>query len=228
MEHGFLWLEVLQRPFGLHIPVNVGYFWLAMLILIVVSLIFARKPSFVPGGGQNVLEVAISTLEDFIIENLGEHGRPYVPFLATLFLVILTMNLLGLIPGCTSATANLNTNAAMAICAVVYAELVGFKTHGAKYIKHFTGPIIAIAPIMIPIEIISRLARILSLTFRLFGNIMSKEILLMLLFINLDVGKYLLPTLPIYVLGIFVCLVQALIFFMLSMIYFNIALEEAH
>lgn len=229
MEHGYLFLGELFRVLGIHdVPMNIAYSWFSMLILITAGVIVTRNLSFVPKGSQNFFEAIISGIENFMVDNMGEHGRFTFPFLATIFIYIFVMNILGLVPGCTSATANVNTNASIAICVFIYTHIIGLRLHGVSYIKHFMGPVPWIAPLMFPIELIGHLARILSLTIRLFGNIMSKEVLLMLLFIKLDVGKYLLPTLPVYVLGIFVSFVQALIFFMLSMCYFSGAIEEAH
>jgi len=224
MEHGYLFLNELFKMFHIHIPMHVAHSYLAMLILILASLIFVRT-SLIPKGGQNFFEVVISGIEDFVVANMGEHGRFTLPFLATIFIYIFVQNLMGLFPGFTSATANVNTNLAMAICVFLYTHIIGFRAHGVKYLKHFIGPIPWLAPVIFPIELIGHFARMLSLTIRLFGNIMSKEVLLGILFML--AGYYLAP-LPVMILGIFVCFVQALIFFMLSMMYFTLALEEAH
>jgi len=132
---------------------------------------------------------------------------------------------MGLSPGLFSPTANPNTNLACALVTVIGAELVGLKKHGAKYIKHYTGPILWLAPLFIPIEIISRLARMLSLTFRLFGNILAEDLVIAILMFL--AGAFLAP-LPVFFLFIFADAVQAFIFFMLSSMYLAGALEEAH
>ena len=108
---------------------------------------------------------------------------------------------------------------------VLGAEAIGIKKHGIKYIKHFTGPIPWLAPLFIPIEIIGHLARLLSLTFRLFGNILAEDLVIAILM--LLAGAFLAP-LPLYFLFIFADGVQAFIFFMLSSMYLAGALEEAH
>ena len=102
---------------------------------------------------------------------------------------------------------------------------IGIKYHGAGYIKHFLGPVWWMIPIILPIEIIGHLARVLSLTFRLFGNMMGHELVLGILFML--AGAFLAP-LPIMALGIFVALVQAFVFFLLSIMYFSGAMEHAH
>jgi F-type H+-transporting ATPase subunit a len=112
----------------------------------------------------------------------------------------------------------------MAIFVFLYYNFWGFKLHGIKYIKHFMGPYWWLAPIMFPIEVISHLARPLSLTLRLFGNIMGEDIVLALLFILAPV----VSTLPIYFLFFLADTIQAFVFFMLSMLYLQGAFEEAH
>jgi len=113
----------------------------------------------------------------------------------------------------------------MAICTFILTHIIGVKFHGAKYIKHFLGPIWALAPLMFVLESIGHLARVLSLSVRLFGNIFGKETVLAILF-GLA-GLYLAP-LPILFLGILVSFIQALVFMLLSIIYFAGAMEEAH
>ena len=108
---------------------------------------------------------------------------------------------------------------------VVFTHVIGVKYHGIKYIKHFLGPVWWLIPIILPIEIIGHLARILSLSFRLFGNITGHELVLMILFML--AGAFFAP-LPIMAMGIFVAFVQAFVFFLLSIMYFSGAMEEAH
>ena len=145
--------------------------------------------------------------------------------MATIFLFILVSNLIGLIPGCFSPTANLNTTLALALCTFVLTHVIGIRYHGVKYIKHFCGPVWWLIPLMLPIELIGHLARIMSLSVRLFGNIFGKEMVLAILF-GLA-GLYLAP-LPIMFLGILVCFIQALVFMLLSIMYFVGAMEHAH
>jgi F-type H+-transporting ATPase subunit a len=185
----------------------------------------ARKVRIVPGKGQNFFEVVVDGLEKFMVEITGPEGRFFFPYVATIFLFILVSNLIGLIPGCFSPTANLNTTLALALCTFIYTHVIGIKFHGAKYIKHFMGPVWWLVPLMFPIELIGHLARIMSLSVRLFGNIFGKEMVLAILF-GLA-GLYLAP-LPIMFLGILVCFIQALVFMLLSIMYFVGAMEHAH
>ncbi len=127
--------------------------------------------------------------------------------MCTLFVYILTLNLMGLIPGFDAPTANVNTNAAMAVCTFLYYNYIGIKLHGAHYIKHFMGPIPALAPLMFIIEVVSHISRPLSLTLRLFGNIRGEEIVLVLLFLLAPV----VSTLPMYFLFMLAKVIQAFI-----------------
>ena len=225
MEHPILFLDVLLGKFNLHIPPHVTYSWLVMLILIGLGLLASRSISLVPTGAQNVLEPVISGLEEFMVEITGEEGRAFFPYIATLFLYILVCNLLGLIPGFLSPTSNINTPLSLALITFIYTHYLGVRYHGAKYIKHFLGPIPALAPLFFPIEVVGHCARVLSLTLRLFGNIMGEDLVLaILLFLA---GVFLAP-LPMMFLAVFTSLVQAFIFTLLSIMYFAGSMEHAH
>ncbi|SDN43198.1 ATP synthase F0 subcomplex A subunit [Desulfonauticus submarinus] len=206
------------------IPNNVLYSWAVMGLLIFFGWLATKNISMVPRGVQNFFEFLIGSLEDFVVTNMGEDGRKVFPVLATLFIYIFCCNVSGLIPGGDSPTANINTNASMAVFVFLYYNYWGIRRHGIKYIKHFMGPYWWLAPIMFPIEIVSHLARPLSLTLRLFGNIMGEDIVLALLFILAPV----VSTLPMYFLFLLADFIQAFVFFMLSMLYLKGAFEEAH
>jgi F-type H+-transporting ATPase subunit a len=133
---------------------------------------------------------------------------------------------LGLVPGFLPPTDNLNTTVACALVVFFATHYYGVRTYGIKYLKHFLGPVLWLAPLMIPIEIISHLARVLSLSMRLFGNIMADHMLLSLtLAAPLILPLFLSPL--SMVLGVFVSLIQTFIFILLSMIYISLAVEEA-
>ena len=230
MEHHILvFLNTLLSEFGFedfaHKYSHVIHTWFVMLILICSSLIFVRGVKLLPEKGQLFFEILIEKLENFMVDITGPEGKFFFPFIATLFIFILTANLLGLIPGFESPTANINTTLAMAICIFVYTHVIGIRFHGIKYIKHFLGPVWWLIPLYMPIEIMSHFARILSLSVRLFGNIFGKEMILSILF--MIAGLYLAP-LPIMFLGLLVSFIQALIFTVLSILYFAGAMEEAH
>jgi F-type H+-transporting ATPase subunit a len=160
-----------------------------------------------------------------MVDVTGEEGRWLFPLAATVFIYIFVSNLVGLVPGFYPPTASLNTTLSCALVVVIFTHIIGVMYHGPAYVKHFMGPVWWMVPIIMPIEIIGHLARILSLSFRLFGNMMGHELVLGILF--LLAGAFFAP-LPIMVLGIFVALVQAFVFFLLSIMYFTGAMEHAH
>jgi F-type H+-transporting ATPase subunit a len=134
-------------------------------------------------------------------------------------------NLMGLVPSFFPPTANVNTTLAVALIGVGWSHVVGIQMHGAKYIKHFLGPIPLMIPLFLPIEIVGHTARVMSLTFRLFGNMAGHELVVMIL---LMLGGMFLAPLPVMAMGVFVALVQAIIFFLLTTMYINGAISEAH
>lgn len=229
MEHPYLFFVKLFEKIGLghfaHEYPHVVYTWVVMAILIIGGFLAAKGVSMIPQKGQNFFEIIISGIEDFMITITGEEGRWLFPLAATIFLFIFVSNLIGLVPGFFPPTASLNTTLACALIVVVFTHVLGVKYHGAGYIKHFLGPVWWMIPIILPIEIIGHLARILSLSFRLFGNMMGHELVLTILFFL--AGAFFAP-LPIMTLGIFVALVQAFVFFLLSIMYFAGAMEHAH
>jgi F-type H+-transporting ATPase subunit a len=229
MEHPYLFFVKFFELIGLgnfaHAYPHVIYSWVLMGLLIFLGVITTKKISIIPGKMQNVAEVIVSGIEDFMVDNVGEESRWFFPLAATVFLYIFVGNLIGLVPGFLPPTANLNTTASCAIVVFVFTHFIGIKYHGMAYVKHFMGPVWWMSPLIFLIEIIGHFARILSLSFRLFGNMMGHEIVLSILFAL--AGVFLAP-LPLMALGIFVSFVQAFVFFLLSIIYFSGAMEHAH
>lgn len=207
-----------------HHLVVVSYSWFIMAVLALFSFLATRRMTIIPGGFQNVMEVVIEGLDNLITESMGHEGRKFFPLIATLGLYILTSNLLGLIPGFESPTSNLNTTVSMAIVVFVTTHVVGIKIHGFKYIKQFLGPIWWLTPLMLPIEIVSHLARPLSLSVRLFGNIMGEDKVLAVVVLLVP---FLVP-LPVFVLMIFTSFIQTIVFMLLAMMYIAGAMEGAH
>ena len=229
MEHPYLIFVKLFELIGLghfaHAYPHVIYTWIVMAVLIGFGFLAAKVVTLIPSKGQNFFEILISGLEEFAVGITGEEGRWLLPIIATIFIYIATCNLIGLIPGFFPPTASLNTTLSCALTVVVFTHVIGIKYHGAGYIKHFLGPVWWMIPIILPIELIGHVARVLSLSFRLFGNMMGHELVLGILF-GLA-GAFFAP-LPIMALGIFVALVQAFVFFLLSVMYFTSAMEHAH
>jgi F-type H+-transporting ATPase subunit a len=230
----------------------VTYTWLIMIGLTVVAFLATRRVALVPTGLQNFFEVVIEQFFQIIDDVLGPEGRRFLPLIATLGIFILVGNLLGLVPGMNGPTTNLNTTAACALVVFLSYHWIGVRKQGAlTYLKHFTGPVpLALKPLMFVIEIISHLARPLSLTLRLFGNMVGGHILLAIIFflMGLDgllgwalsgsaigavvggIGGVVMMVFTIgflYPLKILVSLLQAFIFVMLTMLYISGAVEES-
>ncbi|MCE5264916.1 MAG: F0F1 ATP synthase subunit A [Deltaproteobacteria bacterium] len=207
-----------------HHLVVVTYTWFVMAALALFSFLATRRLSILPGRFQNVMEVIIGGFDALLIDTMGQQGRKFFPLIATLGLYILTANLLGLIPGFESPTANLNTTVSLALVVFVMTHVVGVRVHGFKYLKQFLGPVWWLTPLMMPIEIISHFARVISLSMRLFGNIMGEDLVLGVVLLLVP----LLVPLPVFALMIFTSCIQTLVFMLLAMMYIAGAMEEAH
>jgi F-type H+-transporting ATPase subunit a len=247
-------MEIIEHPPILRIPSipdQVLYMWIVMGILLVVAVVATRRLQMVPRGSQNFMEVVLEQFVNELDETIGHGGRRYLPLIATLGLFILTSNLMGLVPGLIAPTANLNTTAACALIVFFTYHWIGARKQGlVPYLKHFAGPVpTALKPLMFVIEIISHCARPLSLSLRLFGNMMAGHILLAIFFfmMGLDgmlgwalsgslggilVGAPAAAILVAFVIGfllplkILVALIQTFIFCKLAMLYIAAAVEE--
>lgn len=249
-------MSIIEHPPIFHlpgIPDHVTYTWLVMIILAGIAFVASRNVAMVPRGLQNVVEVTLEQFQSMIDDVIGHEGRPFLPLIATLGLFIFFGNLLGLVPGMNGPTTNLNTTAACALVVFFAYHYIGIRKHGAvTYLQHFMGPVpLALKPLMFVIEIISHLARPLSLTLRLFGNMVGGHILLAIIFflMGLDgligwalsgsavgavvggIGGAVMVVFTVgflYPLKILVSILQAFIFVMLTMLYISGAVEEAH
>lgn len=225
MEHPYLFIQI---P-GFEAYPHVTYTWMLMVLLAVVSFATTRSMHLVPLRLQNFFEVVVEGIADFMRDVIGPEGPKYMFLIGTLAIFILASNLVGMIPGFTSPTNNLNTNAAMAITVFFIYHFIGVRKHGFAYVKHFTGPIIWLAPLLLPIELIGHFARILSLSVRLFGNIMGHDIILIILGVLAGLSAFIFwAPVPMIFMGIFVSFIQTFVFVLLSTIYIALALEEEH
>ncbi|NWF98233.1 MAG: F0F1 ATP synthase subunit A [Nitrospirae bacterium] len=212
------------------IPHNVSHAFLASGLLIALALVVRGSIQLIPRGIQNFMEVMIEAIWKLVDENIGHHwSRQLFPFIMTIFIFILICNFMSLVPGFAGATANVNTNAAMAIPVFLATHFYGIRVHGASYINHFLGPIRSLAalPLMILmffVEVIGHIARPLTLTVRLFGNMTGKHIILIVLGI---IAPILAPAV-ILCLGVLVSVVQAFVFALLATLYLAGAVEHAH
>jgi F-type H+-transporting ATPase subunit a len=207
------------------------YAWVFVLpLLAILCWLGTSHMTRVPGRLQNVLELTVSGLSDFCKSIIGpEYADRFVNFIGGLFIYIFFMNLWGIVPGMQAATSTVNTTLALAACTFVMTHYAGFRYAGLGYLKHFAGEPLWLAPLMIPIHLIGELARPLSLTLRLFGNIGGEEkAVAIFVSLGLATGWYLPFQLPLSALGIFTSFVQALIFCLLSAVYISGALPHAH
>ena len=210
------------------------------LMLCVIAMLATRNPQMVPGPLQNGVELVVQTLHDFLVDILGnKYGPRYVPFLGTLFVYILAMNLFGLIPFMDSPTSSLNVTVALALVVFIYSQYIGFRELGVVgWVDHMAGnPRSAIGwalvPLMLPIHLMGELAKPISLACRLFGNIFGEDMLLVAFaslgitvmgFTHLPLG---LPLqLPFLFLALLTSTLQALVFTVLSTIYFLLMLPH--
>ena len=212
------------------VPPYVSYSWLAMGILTGVALAVKSKLALIPKGIQNVMEAIAEFFLTLSESNIGHHwGETFYPLLGTLGLYIGLCNFFGLIPGFDSPTSNINMTASMAVPVFLVYQFYGFKVHGGKYIYHFVGPIRSAAaiPLMILmffIELIGHCVRPVTLSVRLFGNMVAKHMILLILAI---LAPAIIPV-AILGLGVLVSVIQAYVFVLLSCLYLAGAVEEAH
>ena len=226
----FLIPNFLPFLHGRFIPEHVAMAWLVLAVVGVLAFLATRRLQEVPGPLQNICELLVEEFGNLLEQIIGHHGRRYLPLIGAVGLFVLAANLLGMFPGLKSPTANLNTNAALATTVFIFYHAVGIREQGfGSYAKHFAGPVWWLAPLMVPIELIGHLARPVSLSIRLFGNIFGHETIVgVLLFAFGWVAVPLMYFLFLPPLGLFVAFVQTLVFVMLSTIYIAGATEGAH
>jgi F-type H+-transporting ATPase subunit a len=198
-----------------------------LVVLILLAFFVAVRASLSvdkPGGLQHLVEAT----EEFIAEQahgvMGHGYERYIPYAVTIGFFILVGNLLGLVPGFESPTANPTVPLGCALLTFVYYHYHGLRVHRFGYIKQFIGPVWPLAPLMLLIEVVSHFARILSLTVRLYANMFAGDMVTLAFF-------SLVPVLvPVVFLGLhlFVSLVQTFIFVMLTLVYLGMAVSEEH
>lgn len=220
-------LNAIQMPHDSHHPWSD---WVVCEILVVLFMLvffgWARGRFSVdrPGKIQHSLELAYEFFSASAEETVGHAGHKYLAFFGTIFLFILCMNCIGLIPGFDSPTMYPMVPFGMAVSVILFYHATGIRENGFGYIKQFLGPALWLAPLMLPIEIISHMARPLSLTVRLFANMFAGE-QVYLTFIGLT--KVVIPVIFIG-LHLFVSFVQAYIFMLLAMVYVGGAVSHEH
>lgn len=209
-----------------HVILGIG-----VMVFVVLLGIIAGRPSLIPTKLQFILEYYINFVKSMVTDAMGEDGLRYLPLIASIGLFVFFSNVLELFPWVEAPTANMNTTLALAIIVFVIYQVEGFRINGVGYLKHFMGPIKALAPFFFIIEVISHFARIISLSLRLFANMRGGAILLMAL-IGVLVGNpftlALSPIVLLFLIGIKVMaiILQAYIFMILSTIYIAGAVEH--
>ena len=197
----------------------------ALIIVVVFALIRPRLSMDRPGAFQHTFELIYDFLLGQTDEAIGQRGRPYLAFFGTIFIFVLFSNLLGTIPSLESPTMFVPVPLGCALATFLYYNVIGVGTQGPlQYVKHFMGPVPALAILMFPIEVISNCARLLSLTVRLYANMFAGEQVILAFAAMFPV---VLP-LPFIGLHMFVALLQAYVFALLTMVYVSDVLPHEH
>ena len=194
-----------------------SHYVLVIGIIFLLARAATGKLQLVPTGSQNIMEAFVGGIVAMGADTMGEkNSRVYMPLIGSLALVIFVSNMIGVIPGFEAPTSNINFTLSLALIVFVYYNYLGIKKNGfVNYFKHFMGPMPALAPLMFPIEIISHMSRIISLSFRLFGSIKGDDMFLMVL---LMLVPWILPISGFFMLTAF-GLLQAFIFSILTYVY---------
>ena len=204
---------------------------LVLLFIIWGSVAFVRGTKGKDGGLvpprkmnlRNFFEYTAESVYGMVEGSMGEHNaKRFFPLIGALWVFILFSNLIGLIPGFIAPTDTLKTNVGIAVLVFLLTHIYGVKEHGLAYFKHFLGPSLPLAPLMLPIELISHIARPLSLSVRLMGNMLADHKVVFSFFALVP----LLVPLPFMLLGVLVCLIQVLVFCTLAMVYIGMAIEH--
>lgn len=195
--------------------------WLTMILVIAFAFLATRNLKLVPTGCQNALEIVITALAEQMDGTMGERGKFLGCFVVTMFLFVLFSNLLGLVPMMASPTNDLNTTLGLALLVICMVHILGVYMKGGHYIAHFFQP----TPLFFIINAIEEFAKPLTLAFRLFGNILVGEILILVL-LQLIPWWFPVPSVLWLLFSIFIGVVHAVIFTMLSMAYLGIAIKE--
>ncbi len=190
----------------------------------ILLVLLAGKPSVKPTRFQALLEGYIRFVRNMLLDNIGEKGLKYTPLIASLGLFIFFSNLLGMVPGFEAPTANINTNLAMALIVFLYYNFEGIREHGLAYFKHFMGPVKILAPFFFIVEIISHIARPITLSLRLFANMKAGGLLLLALVGLVIKNPFTMAVSPVVLLFIIAIkflaiFIQTYIFMILSVVY---------
>ncbi len=201
--------------------IYLGLVSMAVSTLLVLS---AGRPSVKPTRFQALIEGYLRFVRGMLKDNIGESGLKYTPLIAAIGLFIFFSNLLGMVPGLEAPTGNMNTNLAMALIVFLYYNFEGIREHGLSYFKHFMGPIKPLAPFFFVVEVISHIARPITLSLRLFANMKGGAILLLALVgiaIKNPFTMALSPVALVFIIAIkfLAVFIQTYVFMILSVVY---------
>ena len=235
LDHFILHPLIPIHLFGFDLSINqaVVMMW---VVVGAVSLFFWTAVSqrrLVPTKIQSLAEMSVEFLRGLVMENMGEQGMRFFPFIVTLFFFILFANLLGLIPGTYTVTSQIMVTALFAIVVYVISLVVGFTVHGVHFFSILVPPGTPgwLLPLMIPIEVVSQVARPVTLAVRLFANMTAGHTILIVLFSLMLAGGVLIGWLPfaftvaVYILEVIVAFIQAFIFTILATVYLGDAIK---
>lgn len=194
--------------------------WITMAIVLLVVLGCTRKLSLVPSGAQNFVEMLLEPIVAQVDSSIGKKGQRIVSVVVTIFLFVLFSNMIGLFPLMAAPTADINTTFGLALMVISLVHIYGVADKGPKYFLHFFQP----NPAFVLLHIMDNVSRPLTMAFRLFGNIVSHEILMIVL---LALMPFIVPT-GILFLGLFIGIIQAAIFTILSITYLAEGLSDDH
>jgi F-type H+-transporting ATPase subunit a len=211
-----------------HSVVLVAHLLLVAVLVLYIAKMATKSLRAVPNGAQNVMEAYLSGAITMGKDVIGEElARKYLPLVAAVGMFVFVSNVIGIIPGFESPTSNINVTLPLALLVFFYYNYEGIKKNGVvKYFAHFAGPVKVLAPLMFPIEIVSHISRIISLSFRLFGNIKGDDLFLWVL---LMLVPFIAP-LPAYLLLSFSAILQTFVFMILIYVYLAgaVAIEDDH
>lgn len=217
-----------------HEQTHVATLGLASVASLAIGLIAKKQlgtgeAALVPAGKfslRGLLEVNVEFIDKLCKSIIGKNGAKYVPYFSALFGFIFLNNLIGVIPGMTPATENINTAFAFGVFSFLSYNFIGAKEGGSHYFAHFLGPIWWLAPLMLVIELVAHFIRPLTLGLRL-SNVMTGDHTVLSVFLNIVPYPLLIP-IPFYILGLIVCFIQAFVFTLLSMVYIALAQASDH
>jgi len=225
MEGVFTYLGAI---FGHGQMMFVAHLILVAIIVIAIAKMATKSLRAVPNGTQNVMEAYLGGVISMGTDVIGEElARKYLPLVAASGMFIFVSNMIGIIPGFESPTSNINITLPLALMVFFYYNYEGIKKNGVvKYFAHFAGPVKVLAPLMFPIEIVSHISRIISLSFRLMGNIKGDDLFL---WVILMLVPYIAPLAP-YVLLTFSGVLQTFVFMILIYVYLAgaVAVDSEH